>query len=64
MDCPLCGLSVLIVDGKISQHLRPQDLRVCNGEPSHADHAHEPERKTPAAHKAPAKKAAPSTKHG
>lgn len=64
MDCPSCGLSVLVVDGKISQHLRPNDLGVCSGDDADADDAHEAGRKPAAAHKAPAKKAAQSTKHG
>jgi hypothetical protein len=58
MECPSCGLAVLIEAGKIATHLRPQDMTVCNGRPPTASKSDD----TPPTHKPPAKKAAPAKK--
>lgn len=57
MECPECGLDVLVVDGSIGQHLRPTDLRVCSAK-IQSETPDEPVQK-PAA-----KKSAKVAKHG
>lgn len=31
MECPSCGLNVLVQDGAVTDHLRPDTLESCNG---------------------------------
>lgn len=60
MECPECGLPVLVAEGAITPHLRPDTLEPCDGKAHkthatvpHEDHPQEPAKK--AAAKAPAK---------
>jgi hypothetical protein len=61
MQCPDCGLPVLVEHGAITAHLHPDTLQPCAGKapkatpPSTAEQEHEPAPKT--THKQPAKKA-------
>lgn len=40
MECPSCGLDVLVHEGKITSHQRPSDLTPCDGKASGKSHAH------------------------
>lgn len=60
MECPQCGLAVLVEHGKITQHLRPTDMQACAGgddRPTPAAADHRPAAAKPPTKKAPAKKA-------
>lgn len=69
MECPACGLAVLVEHGAISAHVRPDTMLPCDGKApvahkasDDAPPAHKPPAKKAPAKKAPAKKAAPAKK--
>lgn len=58
MECPDCGLPVIIKDGTIQPHLRPDTLKQCDATPkAEAPHKTPNEPSTPAAKKDPPTKA-------